>query len=49
MQNSTSAPQNPLIGITHGDFNGTSYEIVLKAYADLRLLFEAMCITSLCN
>ena len=38
MQNSTSAPQNPLIGITHGDFNGTSYEIVLKAYADLRLL-----------
>lgn len=38
MQNSTSAPQNPLIGITHGDFNGTSYEIILKAYADLRLL-----------
>ena len=38
MQNSTSAPQNPLIGITHGDFNGTSYETILKAYADLRLL-----------
>lgn len=38
MQNSTPAPQNPLIGITHGDFNGTSYEIILKAYADLRLL-----------
>lgn len=38
MQNSTSSSQNPLIGITHGDFNGTSYEIILKAYADLRLL-----------
>ena len=38
MQNPTSASQNPLIGITHGDFNGTSYEIVLKAYADMRLL-----------
>ena len=38
MQNSTSAPQNPLVGITHGDFNSTSYEIILKAYADLRLL-----------
>ena len=38
MQNSTPVSQNPLIGITHGDFNGTSYEIVLKAYADLRLL-----------
>ena len=38
MQNSTSAPQNPLVGITHGDFNSTGYEIILKAYADLRLL-----------
>ena len=38
MQNSTSTPQNPLVGITHGDLNSTSYEIILKAYADLRLL-----------
>ena len=38
MQNSTSTPQNPLVGITHGDFNSTGYEIILKAYADLRLL-----------
>lgn len=38
MQNATPTNQNPLIGITHGDFNGTSYEIILKAFADLRLL-----------
>ena len=38
MQNSTPTSQNPLVGITHGDFNGTSYEIILKAFADLRLL-----------
>lgn len=38
MQNSTSLSVFPRIGITHGDLNGVGYEIILKAFADLRLL-----------
>lgn len=38
MQDS-SPPNKPFkIGITHGDFNGVSYEIILKSFADSRML-----------
>ena len=38
MQNEPSSPTSPRIGISHGDINGISYEIILKAFADVRLL-----------
>jgi 4-hydroxythreonine-4-phosphate dehydrogenase len=28
----------PRLGLTHGDINGISYEIILKAFADARIL-----------
>ena len=30
--------QNIKVGITHGDFNGISYEIIIKSLQDNRLL-----------
>ena len=36
--NSTPASKSVKIGITHGDFNGISYEIVMKAFSDSRML-----------
>ena len=38
MQNETTSPILPRIGISHGDINGISYEIILKAFSDTRLL-----------
>lgn len=38
MQNETTSPSSPRIGISHGDINGISYEIILKAFADPRML-----------
>ena len=38
MQASNSTPKPVRIGITHGDFNGVSYEIILKSFADARML-----------
>mgnify|MGYP002623923037 CR=1 FL=1 len=38
MQNSTSPNKTFKVGITHGDFNGISYEVVLKTFADSRML-----------
>lgn len=38
MQNEPSSPISPRIGISHGDINGISYEIILKAFDDVRLL-----------
>lgn len=38
MNTSTPVPKTVKIGITHGDFNGISYEIVMKAFTDPRML-----------
>ena len=38
MQNETTHPSSPRIGISHGDINGISYEIILKAFEDVRML-----------
>lgn len=38
MQNEPTSHTSPRIGISHGDINGISYEIILKAFADQRLL-----------
>ena len=38
MQATNSSPKPVRIGITHGDFNGVSYEIILKSFADARML-----------
>nr|MBR4391542.1 4-hydroxythreonine-4-phosphate dehydrogenase PdxA [Bacteroidales bacterium] len=38
MQNSTPSSKSYKIGITHGDFNGISYEVILKAFSDSRML-----------
>ncbi len=38
MINATSTPKSVKIGLTHGDFNGISYEIIMKAFSDARLL-----------
>lgn len=38
MQNPNASPKPVKIGITHGDFNGISYEIILKTFADARML-----------
>ena len=37
MQDTTPNPQLPRIGLTQGDFNGISYEIMLKAFSDARM------------
>ncbi|NOX87067.1 MAG: 4-hydroxythreonine-4-phosphate dehydrogenase PdxA [Chlorobi bacterium] len=33
----TDKPRKPVVGITHGDLNGISYEIIIKALKDNRL------------
>lgn len=38
MQENPKPSQNPRLGITQGDINGISYEIILKAFADSRML-----------
>ena len=38
MQDKPQQPLMPRLGITHGDINGISYEIILKAFADVRIL-----------
>ena len=38
MQNTTPSSSSPRIGITQGDINGISYEVILKTFADTRLL-----------
>lgn len=38
MQDNSSTSQTPRIGLSHGDFNGVSYEIILKAFSDARML-----------
>lgn len=38
MQNPASSSKPLKIGITHGDFNGISYEIVMKTFSDSRML-----------
>ena len=38
MQDKPQQPMMPRLGITHGDINGVSYEMILKAFADVRIL-----------
>ncbi len=38
MSENTSNSQLPRVGLTHGDINGISYEIILKAFSDSRML-----------
>lgn len=38
MNDNTQPLQSPHIGFTQGDMNGISYEIILKAFADARIL-----------
>ena len=38
MQATNHPSKSVKIGITHGDFNGVSYEIILKTFADARIL-----------
>lgn len=38
MQETPKPSQNPRLGITQGDINGISYETILKAFADNRIL-----------
>lgn len=38
MQENPQSNLMPRLGLTQGDFNGISYEIILKAFADARLL-----------
>ena len=38
MQDAPSIPQSLRIGLSHGDLNGIAYEIILKAFADARML-----------
>jgi len=38
MSKTNDSIQLPLIGITHGDINGISYEVILKAFNDSRML-----------
>jgi 4-hydroxythreonine-4-phosphate dehydrogenase len=37
MQDNTTNSQFPWIGLSQGDFNGISYEIILKAFSDARM------------
>lgn len=41
MQNNSPSSKPFKIGISHGDFNGISYEIILKTFADSRMLLMA--------
>ena len=36
-----STPQLPRVALSHGDFNGIGYEIMLKTFADARM-FEML-------
>jgi len=36
--NATPSSKSVKIGITHGDYNGVAYEVVMKAFADARVL-----------
>ena len=38
MQAANTPSKSVRIGITHGDFNGISYEVILKAFSDTRML-----------
>ena len=38
MQDKPQTSPLPRLGLTHGDINGISYEIILKAFADARIL-----------
>ena len=38
MNDNTLPTRPPRLGFTHGDLNGISYEIILKAFADARIL-----------
>lgn len=38
MSDNATLTSLPRVGITHGDINGTSYEIILKAFGDARML-----------
>lgn len=38
MQDNPQSNPMPRLGLTHGDINGISYEIILKAFADARIL-----------
>ena len=38
MAENTPKTQSPRVGIAHGDINGTNYEVILKAFADSRML-----------
>ena len=37
MQDDATNPQLPRIGLSQGDFNGIAYEIILKAFSDVRM------------
>lgn len=38
MTDASSSSKLPRLGLTHGDINGIGYEIILKAFADTRML-----------
>ena len=38
MQDTSTIPQSLRIGLSHGDLNGIGYEIILKTFADARML-----------
>ena len=38
MSDNNSTPRPFRIGLTHGDINGTSYEVILKAFNDTRMM-----------
>ena len=38
MNDNTQPTRLPRLGMTQGDMNGISYEIILKAFADARIL-----------
>lgn len=40
MQETPKPSSLPRLGISHGDINGISYEVILKAFADSRMLTE---------
>lgn len=42
MQDTSTIPQSIRIGLSHGDLNGISYEIILKAFSDVRMLESIM-------
>ena len=38
MSDNNSTPRPFRVGLTHGDINGTSYEVILKAFKDTRMM-----------